>query len=302
MTTVITGGTGLIGRGLLAKLPNATVLTRDPARAVARLGAVDARLWRPEEGPAPVEALAGADVIFNLAGEPVASGRWSAERKRRIRDSRVLGTRNLVAGLAAHEHRPRVLVSASAVGVYGDRADEVLDEDSAPGEGFLADVCAEWEAEAMAATRLGIRVVCVRIGVVLAPDGGALTRMMTPFRMGVGGRLASGKQWMPWVHVDDVVGLLLLAAQTPEIRGPINAVAPEPAQNAEFVRAFGQAIGRPAFIPVPKTALRLALGEMSQILTASQRVVPRSALSLGYDFEYPELGSALRSASRREAT
>jgi uncharacterized protein (TIGR01777 family) len=221
-------------------------------------------------------------VVFNLAGEPVAEGRWTDERKRRIRDSRVLGTRNLVAGLAGLTTRPRVLVSASAVGYYGDRGDQTLDETSSPGHGFLADVCVEWEREALAAERLGIRVVCVRTGIVLAHGGGALAKMLTPFRMGAGGKLGNGRQWMPWIHLDDEVGILLHAMKDARLHGAINAVGPRPVTNAEFTRALGRAMHRPAFLPVPKTALRLAFGEMSEILTASQRVLPKEAERTGY--------------------
>ena len=242
--------------------------------------------------------------MFHRAGDPVA-GRWTSEKKRRIRDSRVIGTRNLVAGMAALEARPRVLVSASAVGYYGDRGDEVLDEHSPQGSGFLADVCAEWEREAMAAGRLGVRVVCVRIGIVLSTRGGALPRMLTPFKLGAGGRFGSGKQWMPWIHIDDVVGLLLHAASTVQLHGPMNAVSPNPATNAEFSHALGHAVHRPAILPVPKTSLRIALGEMSEVLTASERVLPNVATASGYTFKYPDLREALHAAlsesGRREA-
>ena len=295
MRTLITGGTGLIGQVLLPRLENAVVLTRDPARAGTRLGAVEAHAWKPETGPPPLAALREVDIAFNLAGEPVAEGRWTAERKRRIRDSRVLGTRHLVAAIAKLERRPRVLVSASAVGYYGDRGDEELDETSAVGRGFLAEVCAEWEREALAAAQLGVRVVCVRLGIVLAPGGGALAKMLPPFRMGLGGPLAGGRQWMPWVHVEDVVGLLLHASRDDRIRGPVNAVGPRPVTNGEFTRALGLALHRPALLPVPRVMLRAAFGEMSDVLTASQRVFPRVAERYGYVFNHTELAGALDS-------
>jgi uncharacterized protein (TIGR01777 family) len=231
----------------------------------------------------------------------VAEGRWTVERKRRIRDSRVLGTRHLVAGLAAEESRPRVLVSASAVGFYGDRGDEELDETSSAGQGFLAEVCAEWEREALEAERLGIRVVCARIGIVLAHGGGAMAKMITPFRLGAGGRLGSGKQWMPWVHLDDVVGILMHASRDARIRGAVNAVGPGPVTNADFTRALGRALHRPAVLPVPSLALRVAFGDMSEILVASQRVFPRAAERTGYAFAHPELGGALAAALRPNA-
>jgi hypothetical protein len=254
---------------------------------------VEAHPWAPEAGPPSASAFHGVEVVFNLAGEPVAGGRWTAERKRRIRESRVLGTRNLVAGLAGMERRPRVLVSASAVGYYGDRGDEALDETSSPGHDFLADVCVEWEREALAAERLGIRVVCVRTGIVLARGGGALARMLTLFRMGAGGKLGSGRQWMPWIHLDDEVGILLHAMKDARIHGAINAVGPRPVTNAELTRTLGHALHRPTFLPVPETALRMAFGEMSEILTASQRVLPKEAERTGYAFKHADLAGAL---------
>lgn len=296
MRTLITGATGLIGRELTSRVEGAVVVSRDADRARRRLGSVEAHAWAPESGPPPAAALRGADVVINLAGEPVSGGRWTLDKKRRIRDSRVLGTRNLVAGLGALERRPGVLVSASAVGYYGDRGDEALDESSTCGQGFLARVCADWEREAMAAERLGIRVVCVRIGLVLAPGGGALARMLTPFRMGAGGPLGGGRQWMSWVHIEDVVGILLHASRSDQIRGAINAVGPHPVTNAEFTRALGRAVHRPAFLPLPRTALRIAFGEMSQVLTSSQRVFPRVAERTGYLFKFAELGDALGAA------
>jgi uncharacterized protein (TIGR01777 family) len=296
MRTLVTGATGLIGRALIKQLGDVVVLSRDAERARLHLPSVEAHAWRPESEPAPSAALRSADVIFNLAGEPLAEGRWSAGKKARIRDSRVQGTRNLVAGLAAlgPGQRPRVLVSASAVGYYGDREDEVLDEGSLVGHGFLAEVCAAWEREAMAAERLDIRVVCVRIGLVLARGGGALGRMLIPFKMGVGGRLGGGRQWMSWITIEDAVGILLHASGNDQIRGAMNAVAPQPVTNAEFTQALGRAVHRPAvLLPVPKAVLRVAFGEMSELLLASQRVFPRIAHSTGYTFRHPELARAL---------
>jgi uncharacterized protein (TIGR01777 family) len=293
MRTIVIGATGLIGTELIQRLGSAIVLSRDPERARQRLPAVEAHAWSPEAGPPPSGALQGVDTVYNLAGEPVAEGRWTNDKKRLIRDSRVLSTRNLIAGLAAQESRPRVLVSASAVGYYGDRGDEELDETSSAGRGFLASVCEEWEREALAAERLGIRVVCVRTGIVLSPRGGALARMMVPFRLGAGGRLGSGRQWMPWIHIDDVVGIMMHASQDDSIRGAINSVAPRPVTNTDFTTALGHAMQRPAFFPVPMGALRLAFGEMSEILTASQRAFPKVAERTGYAFKYAELGGAL---------
>ena len=293
MKTLITGGTGLLGRTLLEGLLAPVVLSRDPDRARRTLGPVTVHRWDPETGPAPTAALRGVEAVFNLAGDPVVQGRWTTEKKRRIRDSRVIGTRNLVAALAAAQSRPRVLVSASAVGYYGDQGDRECDEDSPRGGGFLAEVCAEWEREALAAEELGVRVVLARIGIVLAPGGGALQRMVAPFRLGAGGPLGSGRQWMPWVHVDDVIGLLRHAARNTSVRGALNVVAPAPARNADFTRALARQLHRPALLFVPRAALRLAFGEMSDVLLASQRVAPRQAERSGYVFRYPELRGAL---------
>lgn len=296
MKTLLTGATGLIGRALVGRLEKAVVLSRAPEQARRKLPVVEAHAWAPESGPPPASAFQGVEVVINLAGEPVAEGRWTHERKRQIRDSRVLGTRNLVAGLAGLTSRPRVLVSASAVGYYGDRGDEELNETSSPGHGFLADVCAEWEREALAAERIGIRVVCVRTGIVLSHRGGALPKMLTPFRMGAGGKLGNGRQWMPWIHLDDEVGILLHAMNDARLHGAINAVGPRPVTNAEFTRALGHAMHRPSFLRVPKLSLRLALGEMSELLTASQRVLPTEAERTGYTFKHPELAGALAAA------
>jgi uncharacterized protein (TIGR01777 family) len=293
MKTLVTGATGLIGRHLLGSLENSVVLSRRPNEARRLFGAIETHVWEPEAGPPQSEVLRGSGVVFNLAGEPVAEGRWSDEKKGRIRNSRVAGTRNLVRGFAELKSQPSVFVSASAVGYYGDRGDEELDEHSTCGQGFLAEVCADWEREAMAAEQFGIRVVCVRIGVVLAPGGGALTRMLAPFRMGLGGRLGSGRQWMPWIHIKDVAGIMLHASRDERIRGPINAVAPQSVTNASFTRTLAHAVHRPALIPLPRAALRIAFGELSDVLIASQRVIPSVAEHTGYAFEHSDLAGAL---------
>lgn len=293
MRTLITGATGLIGRGLVARVDDPVVLTRDPERAKSHLTRAVVHPWHAESGLPPSEALRDVEAVFHLAGDPVADGRWTEEKKYRIRSSRVDGTRHLVAGLAVQERRPQVLVAASAVGYYGDRGDERLDEDSPRGQGFLAEVCEDWEREAAAAEDLGIRVVSLRIGVVLAQGGGALGRMLPLFKMGVGGPIGAGRQWMSLVHIDDLIGILLYVSRNASLRGPVNAVMPTPVTNAEFTEVLAAAVHRPAIVPVPKLALRGLLGEMSQVLTASQRVYPNALERAGYVYEHRDIGSAL---------
>jgi hypothetical protein len=253
--------------------------------------AVRLSVWDPEQGEPPVDALRDSDAVVHLAGENVAQ-RWTAGAKRRIRQSRELGTRRLVCALARLPRRPSALVCASAIGYYGSRGEETLIESSAPGAGFLSEVCTAWEREAVAAEALGIRVVRVRIGILLDPQGGALQRMLPPFRLGAGGRLGDGRQWMSWIHRDDLAGLFRFAVEKP-IRGPLNAVAPNPAANAAFTRELARALHRPAIFPVPKFALRFMFGEMSEVLLASQRVAPKAATAAGFVFRFPALGPAL---------
>jgi len=276
MRVAITGATGRIGTRLVAALRDrgdeVTVLSRDAARAGAAL-AVKAHAWRPESEPAPAAALAGRDGVVHLAGEDVAQ-RWSDEAKRRLLASRELGTRNLVAGLAAADPRPGVLVSSSAVGYYGARGDEPVTEDTGPGDDFLARVCTAWEREAAAAERHGVRVVRVRTGVVLDRGGGALAKMLPFFRLGIGGPVAGGRQYLPWIHVDDLVGIYLAALDGAGWSGPVNATAPSPATNREFSRALGRALRRPAIAPVPGLAIRMLYGEMAQIVVTGQRAMP----------------------------
>lgn len=304
MKLAVTGATGAIGRRLVEALAgrgdDVLVLSRDPDRARDALGgAVEAAAWPdPKSGPAPADALAGRDVVVNLMGEPVAQ-RWTERSKREIRDSRVLGTRNLVAGLRAAEPRPRALVSGSATGFYGPHGDERLDESDPPGDDFLARVCVDWEAAAAQARELGLRVATTRTGVVLAEGGGALEKMLPPFRLGVGGPVAGGRQYVPWIHADDVVGGLLAAIDDEEAAGPVNLTAPEPVTNAELSRTLGSVLRRPAVLPVPGAALRLLYGEMAQIVTSGARVVPARLEALGYRFRRPELEDALREATGR---
>jgi uncharacterized protein (TIGR01777 family) len=294
----VTGATGRIGTRLVAALrdrgDDVTVLSRDPERARSALG-VEALAWQPESEPAPVDALAGRDGVLHLAGEDVAQ-RWSEETKRRLLASRELGTRNLVAGLRAAEPRPGALVSASAVGWYGPRGDEPVGEETPAGEDFLAQVSAAWEREAAAAEALGVRVVRMRTGVVLDRGGGALAKMLPFFRLGIGGPVAGGRQWMPWIHVDDLVALYLAALDGGGWSGPVNGTAPAPVTNREFSRELGRALRRPAFAPVPGFAVRALYGEMADIVVHGQRAVPERAQALGFSFAHPRLGEALRSA------
>lgn len=300
MRVTVTGATGLIGselvRALTARGDEVTVLTRDPAGARGKLGGVEAIAWDADGGPAPAAALEGRDGVVHLAGEPVAQ-RWSDDAKRRIRVSRERGTANLVAGIAAAAAKPAVLVSASAVGYYGPRGDERVDESTAPGGDFLAQVCVAWERAALAAEQHGLRVALVRTGVVLDARGGALAKMLPPFKLGAGGPVAGGKQWMPWIALDDLVGLYLAAlGGGPQWSGPLNGSAPEPVTNADFSKALGRALHRPAIAPVPRLALKLLYGEMEQIVTTGQRAVPAKPLALGHAFRHPQLDEALKVA------
>jgi uncharacterized protein len=300
----VTGATGLLGPPLVGALrergAQVTVLTRDPARARARLGEVEAVAWEPLGEPAPTGALAGRDAVVHLAGEPVAQ-RWSAKVKRAIRESRTIGTANLLDGLARAQESgtgelPRTLISSSATGYYGAHGEEPLDEDAPPGSDFLAQVCVEWEAAAAAAGALGARVVQVRTGVVLDRRGGALAKMLPAFRLGVGGPVAGGCQYMSWIHAGDVVGMMLAALGDERWSGPVNATAPEPVTNRDFSRALGRVLGRPSLLPVPGVALRAVYGEMAEIVTTGARVMPAKALVLGYEFAHPQLEPALRDA------
>jgi uncharacterized protein len=297
MKVLITGSTGLVGTALVS--------------ALARDGNTVCRLMRPQSKSTTSSkdgfdvawnsatgelggAGVGADAVVNLAGASIAEGRWTKERKELLGTSRIDTTRALVNALAKMSARPRVLVSASAIGIYGDRGDELLTEESKPGTDFLAAVAQEWEAEARKAEALGIRVVVARFGIILAKQGGALPKIMLPFKFGVGGKLGSGKQWMSWVTLEDVVGILKFALENSSVRGPVNVVAPQPLQNAEFTKVLAKAMHRPALFPAPGFALQLALGEMADaLLLSSQRVAPQVLEKLGYRFLHTDLTSAL---------
>jgi uncharacterized protein len=315
MRVTLTGATGLIGPRVVASLrargDEVTVLSRDPERALGRLEqstlppappgesplTLRALRWDLMREPAPSAALTGCDAVVHLAGENVAQ-RWTASAKRAIRESRVTGTKHLVQGLAplADAERPPVLISASAIGYYGAHNDEPIDEEASAGYDFLAQTCSAWEAEAVAAEHFGMRVVRVRTGVVLDRDGGALSKMLTPFKLGVGGPVAGGRQYISWIHTDDLVGIILAAINGEQWQGPVNATAPQPQRNRDFSKTLGHILHRPALLPVPGAALWLLYGEMSEIVTTGARVLPARALVLGYQFRHPKLDAALRAA------
>ena len=298
MRIVITGASGLIGRRLLKNLAAAGhslhVLSRHAGTNLPP--GVRLSVWDASRGEPPADSLQDVDAVVHLAGEPVAQ-RWNAHARQAIRQSRVTGTRNLVQALAKLPKKPEVLVCASAVGYYGSRGDEILNESSSPGADYLAQICVDWEQEAQAAEASGIRVVRVRTGLVLDARGGALPRMLPPFRMGVGGKLGSGKHWMSWIHLEDLAALFQFALANP-VTGPLNGVAPNPVINADFTRALAAAVHRPAIFPVPAFALRLLFGEMSEILLSSQRALPQAAEAAGFRFRYPELAPALAAVLR----
>jgi uncharacterized protein (TIGR01777 family) len=251
--------------------------------------------WDIAQGVKDPSRLEGVDAVVHLAGENIAAGRWTAARKEEIRRSRVEGTRRLCESLTRLSRRPKALVSASAMGFYGDRGDEVLRENSPPGNDFLAQVCREWEAATEPASRAGIRAVQLRFGMILSPAGGALKKMLLPFKLGVGGRIGSGRQFMSWIAIDDVVGAIHHAIVTESLQGPVNAVAPTPVNNTEYTRTLARVLSRPAIAPMPAFAARLAFGEMADaLLLASQRVMPTRLQETGYRFKHPELDGALR--------
>jgi uncharacterized protein len=301
----VTGATGNIGSALVRELAargdEVTALSRNAQRARQALG-VEAAGWeRPKSEPPPAEALRGRDGVVNLLGEPLAR-RWTDDAKREIRDSRILGTRNLVAALAAlpDGERPRVLVSQSGIDWYGARGDEPVDESEPAGSGFVAQLTVEWEAEARRAEDRGVRAATTRTGVVVSPSGGALEKMLPPFRLGVGGPVAGGRQYVSWVHLDDVVGALAFCLATEAASGPVNVTAPEPVTNREFSKALGRVLRRPAVAPVPALAMKILYGEMAVVVTTGRRALPRRLQELGYEFRRPDLDDALREATGKD--
>ncbi len=290
---IVAGASGPIGQALLRALYEQGAEVRRLVRR--KPGGPHEVAWDPEVGALDPEVFDGTDAVVNLAGRSIVALRWTPSVQREILDSRVRSTRLLVDAVRSASAVPRVLVSASAIGYYGDRGDEVLDESSPPGRGFLAGVAQAWEAEARRAERMGMRVVCARFGIVLARDGGMLRTVLPFFRAGLGGPLGSGQQWWSWIHVDDVAAVLVAAVRDPSLEGPVNVVSPAPATNREFTRALASALGRPAILRVPAFALRLAGGVMAdEMMLASQRVVPRKLQARGFQFRWPELEPALR--------
>lgn len=292
---LVSGVSGPIGTALLPSLKTrgyeVVRLVRGAATGEGQIS------WNSAQEIAP-DAVSGFDAVIHLAGESIV-GRWSAAKKTQIRDSRVAGTRNLAQALARAKEKPEVFVCSSAIGYYGDRGDEVLNEESAAGSGFLADVCREWEAATQAAADAGVRTVQIRTGVVLSPKGGALGKMLTPFKMGVGGRIGSGQQWMSWIDVQDMVGAIHHILKTDLLRGPVNMVAPKPVTNSEFTRTLASVLSRPAIFPVPAFVVKLAFGEMGEtVLLGSQRVEPAQLVGSGYPFRFRELRTSLENLLR----
>jgi hypothetical protein len=292
---VVSGASGSVGSHLVRFVSSAGSRADALVRRPPRPGSTEIR-WDPARGEIDVAALEGADAVVHLSGENVA-GRWTTEKKSAIHTSRVGSTGFLCDTLAKLRNPPHVLIAASATGYYGDRGDEPVDEDSRRGSGFLADVCGQWEAATQSAAKAGIRVVNLRIGIVLSPDGGALARMLTPFRMGMGGVVGSGRQWMSWIAIKDLLRLIEHAMVTDSLRGPVNAVSPTPVTNAEFVQTLGRVLRRPTLIPLPALAVRALFGEMGEsLLLSSARVTPSRAIAAGFRFDFPELEYALRHA------
>jgi uncharacterized protein (TIGR01777 family) len=302
MRVLVTGATGLIGSdlcdALLARGDEVVGLTRDPDRARPKNPTVTWHAWRPTTEPPPPAALDGIDGVVNLVGEEI-NQRLTDEAKVRIRESRILGTRNLLQGIEASPTEPSVFVGQSAIGYYGDRGAQVVDEETGPGEGFAAEVPIDWEAAERQAEGIFDRVVIFRTGLVLSKNGGLLKQLLLPFKLGVGGPIAGGDQYMSWVHIEDVVGLFLWALDDHRVWGVINGTAPNPVTNRELSKALGRALHRPAFMPVPKLAVAaLRGGELADTVAGGARVIPRRALDLGYEFRHPELDEAMRSALR----
>ena len=292
MKIAIAGASGLVGSALIPSLTHDGATITRLVRSTPKSGEIE---WHPNQDHLNVQSLEGFDVIINLAGENIAGGRWTDEQKRKIRDSRVSGTHLLSEAIAKMSVKPSAFLCASATGIYGDRDDEILDEQSESGGGFLAGVCREWEKACEPAIKAEVRVVNLRLGPVIAREGGMLAKLLTPFKMGMGGKVGSGKQYISWVGLDDVVNAIKLAINDQSIRGPLNIVSPNPVTNEEFTRTLGHVLNRPTALAVPAFAARLAFGEMAdEMLMASQKVLPRKLSANGFQFQYPELEEALK--------
>lgn len=293
MKVLISGSSGMVGAAVVRSL---TEGGHDVLRLVrSQSAADDAVFWNPTAGELETDQLSDIDAVVHLAGENIAAGRWNAEKKARIRDSRVQGTRLLAEALAKLDQPPAVLVSASAIGYYGDRGNEVLDEASKPGTDFLADVCEAWETACAPAVERGIRVVNLRFGMILSPDGGALAKMLLPFKLGLGGKVGSGEQYYSWIGLNDAVRAVEYAIEISDLKGPLNVVAPRPVTNLEFTKTLGKLLSRPTLLPMPAFIARLAFGEMADaLLLASTRVVPQQLLDAGFVFEHAKLADCLR--------
>jgi hypothetical protein len=291
MRVAISGITGLIGSALRESLTadGIEIVALSREKSVPPLSTIS---WDVENGRFDASALEGVDAVVHLSGEPIAQ-RWTEARKKAIRDSRVKSTALLVEGLKSLKNRPRVLVSGSAVGFYGNRGDEELVESSPPGKGFLPETCQAWEHAAMEALGLGIRTAVLRTGIVLSTRGGALAKMLLPFRLGLGGPVGDGRQWMSWIHIDDLVGALRFVLRNEDIVAAVNGTAPHPARNGDFGKALGKSLSRPAFLPAPAFGLKVLFGEMAEMLLDGQKVLPKKLLDHGYSFRFPELGPAL---------
>ncbi|HYI95862.1 MAG TPA: TIGR01777 family oxidoreductase [Bryobacteraceae bacterium] len=296
MNVLLTGASGFIGHRLIARsLHEGHSVHAVGRRPPAGFQAIQFSEWKEVSQEFPARAIETSDAIVHLAGEPIAQ-KWNPEVKAKIRDSRVNGTRKLVESIAKQSRRPQVLISASAIGYYGDRGEELLDENSTAGTGFLPEVCIEWERAAREAGNLGLRVVLLRTGIVLGKEGGALKQMLTPFKLGVGGPTGSGKQWMSWIHIDDLVSAMMFALATPDVAGPVNGTAPNPVRNRELTSTLGAALGRPAVVPTPTFALKLMLGEAARIVLESQKVLPTVLQAAGFPFRHRDVDEALRHA------
>ncbi len=297
MKLVISGASGFIGSTLVERLANKnhTLILLSRSRRDGGRSNIQWTAWEPGQAGTWQEAMDGADGVIHLAGEPIAGKRWSEAQKQRLRESRIDTTRMIVAGIAKAKQKPKFLINSSAVGYYGPHGDETLTEESPPGSDFLGQLCAAWEAEASKAREQGLRVSLVRTGIVLGKGKGALAKMVPPFKLFAGGRLGSGKQWLPWIHIEDEVGLIDFLVEHEKADGPFNATAPNPVTMDEFCKALGRVLNRPSWAPVPASILSLMLGEMAEMLLTGQRALPQAAQKLGYEFKYPNVLEALES-------